>query len=88
MIIDIHTHPQWDDPIPQMTRILSVADRAGVGRLVVLGGNLGFGYQPTPAQVTEINDLTMRLVERWPDRLTRTPGGFTIAPIIFWTLCC
>ena len=68
-IVDIYTHPQWGDPIPQMSHILEVADRAGVGRLVVLGGNLGFGYKPTASQVTEINDVTARLLARWPERL-------------------
>jgi uncharacterized protein len=68
-IIDIHTHPQWDEPFEQMARTLELARGLGIVRQVVLGGNLGFGYQPTADQVTQINDLTLRLVERWPDEL-------------------
>jgi len=68
-IVDIHTHPQWERPFEQMARIIDVAERVGVDRLVVLGGNLGFGYHPTPDQVTDINDLTVRLVRRWPEKL-------------------
>jgi len=68
-IIDFHTHPQWDEPFEQMAHILEVGARVGVDRLVVLGGNLGFGFQPNAGQVTQINDLTIRLVKRWPDRL-------------------
>lgn len=68
-IIDIHTHPQWDQPFEQMARTIELAQDLGIDRQVVLGGNLGFGYQPTPDQVTQINDLTLRLVERWPEEL-------------------
>jgi len=68
-IIDIHTHPQWERPFEQMAHILEAGQQVGIERLVVLGGNLGFGFQPSAEQVTQINDLTMKLVERWPDRL-------------------
>jgi uncharacterized protein len=68
-IIDIHTHPQWRDPINEMAEMLRVADTVGIEKIVVLGGNLGFGYQPSEAQVREINDLTAKLIRAWPDRL-------------------
>jgi predicted TIM-barrel fold metal-dependent hydrolase len=68
-IVDIHTHPQWERPVEQMAHILDRASRVGTGRIVVLGGNLGFGYQPTADQVTRINDVTALLLERWPERL-------------------
>ncbi|HJN15929.1 MAG TPA: amidohydrolase family protein [Armatimonadota bacterium] len=68
-IVDVHTHPQWEQPFEQMAHVLRLADKVGIGRIVVLGGNLGFGYQPIAEQVMAINDLTMRLVDRWPGRL-------------------
>ena len=77
-IIDIHTHPNWVDPFPRMREMIRVAKEVGITRLVVLGGNLGFGWRPTPAQVSEINDLTIELVSRWPETLiafTRLNAG-------------
>ena len=68
-IIDIHTHPQWHDPINEMAEMLRLADTVGIEKVVVLGGNLGFGYQPSETQVREINDLTIELVRTWPERL-------------------
>lgn len=68
-IIDIHTHPHWDQPLERMTHMLEVAGRVGIERLVVLGGNGGFGFRPTQDQVRQINDLTIALVRRWPERL-------------------
>ena len=68
-IIDFHTHPQWEQPFEQMARALDIGKRVGVEKLVVLGGNLGFSFQPTEDQVRRINDLTLKLVKRWPDQL-------------------
>ena len=67
--IDFHTHPQWDQPFKQMAEVLRVADIAGVAKLVVLGANCGFGFDPTEPQTRVINDLTLRLIRRWPHRL-------------------
>jgi len=68
-IIDIHTHPQWGHPIEQMAETLRLADTLDIERIVCLGGNLGFGYEPTADQVRRINDLTIRLARRWPKRI-------------------
>ncbi|MCK5802947.1 MAG: amidohydrolase [Lentisphaeria bacterium] len=68
-IIDIHTHPQWQNPIEQMTETLRLADTLDIERIVCLGGNLGFGYETTADQVRQINDLTIRLARQWPDRI-------------------
>ena len=67
--IDIHTHPQWHDPINEMAEMLRMADAVGIEKIVVLGGNLGFGYQPSETQVRQINDLTIELARTWPERL-------------------
>lgn len=67
--VDIHTHPHWVDPFEGMRDMLRLANSVGVEKLVVLGGNLGFGYRPTGSQVIEINDLTIRLLRRWPKEL-------------------
>ncbi|MDP6777765.1 MAG: amidohydrolase family protein [Candidatus Latescibacteria bacterium] len=68
-IIDIHTHPHWVDPVVRMRGMIRVAKGVGITQIVVLGGNLGYGWKPTPAQVSEINDLTIDLVSRWPKEL-------------------
>ena len=68
-IIDFHTHPQWHDPMAEMAEMLRLADTVGIEKIVVLGGNLGFGYQPNEEQVCAINDVTIRLLRRWPERL-------------------
>lgn len=68
-IIDFHVHPAWQRPVEQTEDLLRVADRNNVEKIVFLGGNLGFGYKPTSDQIRQINDLTIDLVERWPDRL-------------------
>jgi len=68
-IIDVHTHPSWDHPVEHMEGMLRLADRFGVERLVVLGGTIGSDFQPTVDEVRRINDLTIDLVRRWPDRL-------------------
>ncbi len=67
--VDIHTHPVWERPFEWMARALELGERVGIERLVVLGGTLTADYRPGAAQVRRINDLTLRLVERWPDRL-------------------
>ena len=68
-IIDIHIHPHWRDPFARMANMIRLAKKVGIEKLVVLGGNLGFGYRPTEAQVTQINDLTIELLRRWPNEL-------------------
>ena len=68
-IIDIHTHPHWVEPFKRMQDMIRLAKSAGIGKLVVLGGNLDFGHRPTVPQVAKINDLTIALLRRWPEEL-------------------
>ncbi len=68
-IIDVHTHPHWVEPFERMRDMLRLAKSLGIEKLVVLGGNLGFGYRPTAPQVARINDLTIKLIRRWPEEL-------------------
>ena len=68
-IIDIHTHPHWVEPFGRMRDMIRLANSVGIEKLVILGGNLGFGYRPTESQVASINDLTIKLLRRWPGEL-------------------
>lgn len=69
-IVDVHVHPQWGDrPEEKMEEMIRLADRVGIETICVLGGSLGFSYNPTEAQTTAINDLTIELVRRRSDRL-------------------
>ena len=70
MIIDIHSHPRLDRrPVRAMAEIIRQAKRFGIDKLCLLGDVLRFGVNPRPDQVKQINDLTIRLVKRWPDIL-------------------
>lgn len=69
MIIDIHVHPRLDDhPLRTAERLLQHGGKLGIDRMLLLGDVLRFGYDPSQAQVTRINDLTLGLVRRWPER--------------------
>ena len=68
-IIDVHTHPHWVQPFRRMHDMIRLAKSLGIEKLAVMGGNLGFGYRPSAPQVEQINDLTIRLLRRWPDEL-------------------
>ena len=68
-IIDIHTHPAWVKPFERMAEVIRAAKAVGIEQQVVLGGNLGFGWRPNEDQVRQINDLTIQVVQRWPEEL-------------------
>ena len=74
MIVDVHVHcalgPEAGDPFERLDRLLALADRAGIDRLVLLGNVLRFGFHARPRQVRAINDTTIALVRRRPDRLS------------------
>ena len=71
LIIDIHTHPRLNShPFKTMEEIIKSAKKFGVSKLCLLGDVLCFGYKPDENQVREINNLTIKLVRRWPDILT------------------
>jgi uncharacterized protein len=52
-----------------MESMLRLADRFGVERLVVLGGTLSADFKSDADEIRRINDLTIDLVRRWPERL-------------------
>jgi uncharacterized protein len=71
-IIDIHAHYPFGREVPdpeRLARILSRARRFGIERLCLLGDVIRHGYNPTAAQVREINDLTHSIVQRHVDAL-------------------
>ncbi len=69
MVIDIHVHPRLDDePLHTAEKLLRLGSEAGIERMLLLGDVLRFGYDPGPEQVVRINDLTIDLVQRWPQR--------------------
>lgn len=69
-IIDIHIHPRLDKhPLKSMERIIQTAQQFGVQRLCLLGDVLRFGYNPNQTQIRQINDLTIKLVKKWPKLL-------------------
>lgn len=68
-IIDIHTHPNWERPVEHTEFLLRQADRYGIERLVLLGAVIGDDFRPQADELRRVNDLTIDLVRRWPDRL-------------------
>lgn len=70
MIIDVHIHPRLNSqPFKAMEETIRLAERFGINKLCLLGDVLRFGYNPSPHQIERINDLTIKLVRRWPDIL-------------------
>jgi len=67
-IVDIHVHPCLDrHPVRSAQRIIRAAERSDVSRICLLGDVLRFGYDPDERHVEQINDLTIRLVDKWPE---------------------
>ncbi len=62
--IDCHTHAGID--VEDLEPWMPYLRRCGVEGIIVLGAVLAHGYDPTVAQVREINDHTARLVARYP----------------------
>lgn len=77
MIIDAHTHPLDAalTRIEAMEEFVEVMDECGVGKSICLGPVTAFGPDPTEEEIRRSNDLTIRLVSRWPDRFI----GFSYA---------
>ena len=70
LIIDIHTHPRLNSrPLKAMEEIIRLAKKSGINKLCLLGDVLRFGYNPSKEEIKRINDLTIRLVKRWPESL-------------------
>ena len=68
MIIDIHVHPNLDDhPLEAARELIQRAEKLGIDRMLLLGDVLRFGFGPNEQQVARINDLTVDLVDRWPE---------------------
>lgn len=73
MIIDIHTHPQWEDdkflqhPSPeQADTMLATAARHGIHSVCLLGR---FYPYPDEDGIRAINDATIGMVQRCPERV-------------------
>ena len=67
MIIDIHVHPRLDrQPMATAERLMRRGKAHGIGYQLLLGDVLRFGFDPDPAQIQQINTLTLDLVKRWP----------------------
>lgn len=75
-IIDVHAHACLDghtcldgQPFKTMEEIIRVAKEFEVDKLCLLGYGLRFGHNPTEAEIKIINDLTIKLVRKWPEIL-------------------
>lgn len=71
MIWDLHAHFERPEPRTSATgveRLLRYADRMGIERIVTFMGS-PFRQDPTPAELRENNDATMRAVAAHPDRV-------------------
>ncbi len=69
-ILDVHTHPilfEENETRKECARIIEYARKFGYERMVVLGDVLRFGKAPTEAQVTIINDWTIKNLDWFPD---------------------
>lgn len=67
MIIDIHTHPRLNkNPFKTMERTIQLSKKFKINKLCLLGNVLRFGYNPSPNQIEKLNDLTIKLIKRWP----------------------
>jgi len=70
-MIDVHVHPRLNSrPFKTIEEIIRLARTFGIGKICLLGDVLRFGADPTEVQIRTINDLTIRLVNRWPDCMT------------------
>ncbi|MBA4137069.1 MAG: amidohydrolase [Opitutus sp.] len=73
LLIDSHTHPiflQDGRGRKQAPEFIRRARRAGIDHLVALGDVLRFGRSPNRAQLRQINDDTVWLMERFPGFVT------------------
>ncbi len=71
MIIDSHTHYPFGGYSQKhsIEEVLKLAEGFGIVRMVLLGDVFRYGATPDAAQLEEINDDTLRLVDEYPDRL-------------------
>jgi len=75
-IIDAHTHFfSGKGPLDwaRVEATVALAGRLDITRMCALGDVFRYGDFPTPAQISEINDTTVALVQRYPE--------------IFWGFC-
>lgn len=74
MIIDIHVHheigTEQHDCFARTEELFRLADRAGIDRLCMLGNVTRYGVRMKPSQIRQVNDTTIALVRRYPDRVS------------------
>ena len=71
-IIDVHTHVQDELSGPRaeaLSRMVRLAEHAGIGRMVLLGNLGGLTSDPTPPPqlVADVNSNTLRAIAEQPD---------------------
>jgi uncharacterized protein len=71
MIIDAHVHHHWSEvdapPWPHIEATVSLAQRAGIHKLGLLGTYSLHGVDPTPIQIRTSNSNAAKIVARYPD---------------------
>lgn len=61
-IIDAHTHTKTED----CGELIDYAKKLNIVKCILLGDVLKYGYNQSEKQVIEINDLTIKLVRKFP----------------------
>lgn len=72
-VLDVHTHPHFREHQAGRAAadgFLREAQRHGIEHVVALGDVLAFGRRPNAEQLRSINDDTLWLVKRHPQRVT------------------
>jgi len=65
-IIDIHVHPRQDKELKEVENLINFAKKLNITRINFLGDVLYYGYHPNNEQIKKINDLTIKLVKKYP----------------------
>jgi uncharacterized protein len=67
-IIDSHIHARINEK-PSIKAILDFSEHCQIDRLVILGDVLQFGFFPSPDQIKQINNHSIDLIKRYPEKL-------------------
>jgi hypothetical protein len=67
-IIDSHIHARINAK-PSIETILGFSEHCQIDRLVILGDVLKFGFFPSPDQIKQINNHSIDLIKRYPEKL-------------------
>lgn len=68
--IDIHVHPRQKLEVREAGILINLAKKLNIRKVNLLGDVLYYGYHPSKEQIRKVNNLTIKLVKRFPDFFT------------------